>query len=105
VNLDDLVWREKAVADPLAQRIAEDRIAEIFGVGDVFGLLRRGGKAYLRCAGKMRKDFPRCRILGRASTVVFVDDDKVEEAGRELAKELLSLLRQGFCRSSGPVIA
>ena len=58
VNLDDLVGREEAVADPLLQRIGENRLAEIIGVGDVFGFLRRGGEADLRRAGKIGRGFP-----------------------------------------------
>ncbi len=57
MNLDDLVGREEAVADPLLQRIGEDRLAEIVGVGDVFGFLRRGGEADLRRAGEMARGF------------------------------------------------
>src|SRR5207253_10481478 len=95
MNLDDLVGREKAVADPLLQRIGKDRLAEIIGVGNVFGLLRRGGEADLRRAGKMVEDFPPRRIRRSTATMAFVDDDQIEEAGRELAIELLPVFRPG----------
>ena len=95
MNLDDLVGREEAVADALLQRIGVNRLAEIVDVGDVFGLLRRGGEADLRGGGEIVEDFPPGRILGRAAAMAFVDHDQVEEAGRELAIELLALLRPG----------
>jgi hypothetical protein len=34
-------------------------------------------------------------ILGRTAAVAFVHDDKVKEAGRELAEELLTFFRAG----------
>ena len=71
VNLDHLVRREEAVMDALLQRIGEDRLAEIVGVGDIFGFLRCGGEADLRRAGKMRQDFPPGRILGRAAAMTL----------------------------------
>ena len=95
VDLDDLVGREEAVADALLQRIGENRLAEIGDVGDVFGFLRRGGQADLRRAGEIVEDFPPGRILGRAAAMALVDHDQVEEAGRELAEQLLPLLRAG----------
>lgn len=93
VDLDDLVGREKAVADALFQGIGENRFAEIFRVGDIFGFLRRGGEADLRRAGKVVEDFPPCRILGRAATMAFVDHDQVKETGRKCLVELLPFLR------------
>ena len=45
--------------------------------------------------GEIFEDFPPGRILGGAAAMAFVDHDQVEEAGRELAKELLPLLRAG----------
>ena len=60
-----------------------------------FGLLRRGGEADLRGAGEVFEDLAPGRILGGAAAMALVDDDQVEEAGRELAEELLPLLRAG----------
>ena len=60
-----------------------------------FGFLRRGGQADLRGAGKVVEDLAPGGVLGRAAAVALVDDDEVEEAGRELAEELLPLLRAG----------
>ena len=95
MDLDDLVGREEAVADALLQRVGVNRLAEIVDVGDVFRFLRRGGQADLRGAGEVLEDFAPGGILGRAAAVAFVDDDQVEEAGRELAEQLLPLLRAG----------
>jgi hypothetical protein len=41
----------------------------------------------------MVENFPPCRVLSRAAAMAFVDNDQIEEAGRELAIELLVLLR------------
>ena len=95
MDLDHLVGREEAVADALLQRIGENRLAEIVDVGDVFGLLRRGGHADLRGSREIFEDFPPGRILGGAAAMALVDHDQVEEAGRELAEQLLPLLRAG----------
>ena len=46
-DADDLVGREEAVGDALAERVGEDRLAEIVDVGDVAGFLGRGGEADL----------------------------------------------------------
>ena len=64
-------------------------------VGDVFGLLGRGGEADLGGGGEVLEDLAPGGILGGAAAVALVDDDQVEEAGRELAEELLALLRAG----------
>ena len=95
VDLDHLVGREEAVVDALLQRVGVDRLAEVVDVGDVLRLLRRGGQADLRGAGEVLEDLAPGRVLGRAAAVALVDDDQVEEAGRELAEELLPLLRAG----------
>ena len=95
MDLDDLVGSEKAVADALLERVGVDRLAEVVDVGDVFGLLGRGGEADLRGGGKVFEDFAPGGILRGAAAVAFVDDDQVEEAGRKLAEELLPLLRAG----------
>ena len=95
VDLDDLVGREEAVLDALLERVGVDRLAEVVDVGDVFGFLGRGGQADLRGGGEVVEDFAPGGILGGAAAVAFVDDDQVEEAGRELAVELLPLLRAG----------
>lgn len=93
VDLDDLVGCQEAVADALPQRIGEDRRPEIIGVGDVFGLLRGRREADLRGCREVVEDLAPSRVRGRAAAVAFVDDDEVEEARRELAKQLLVLLR------------
>ena len=60
-----------------------------------FGFLRRGGQADLRGRGEVVEDLAPGGVLGRAAAVALVDHDQVEEAGRELAEELLPLLRAG----------
>ena len=95
MDLDDLVGRQEAVADALLERVGVDRFAEVVDVGDVFGFLRRGGQADLGGAGEVVEDLPPGGILGRAAAVALVDHDQVEEAGRELAEELLPFLRAG----------
>ena len=95
MDLDHLVGREEAVADALLQRVGVDRLAEVVDVGDVFGLLRRGGQADLGGGGEVVEDLAPGGILGRAAAVALVDDDQVEEAGRELAEQLLPFLRAG----------
>ena len=94
-TLIDLVGREEAVLDALLERVGVDRLAEVVDVGDVFGFLRRGGEADLRGGGEVVEDLAPGGILGGAAAVALVDDDQVEEAGRELAEELLALLRAG----------
>ena len=45
--------------------------------------------------GEVVEDLAPGGILGGAAAVALVDDDEVEEAGRELAEELLAFLRAG----------
>ena len=87
MDLDDLVGRQKPVADPLLQRIGVHRRAEVIDVGNVSGFLGRGGQADLRGRREVLQNLPPGRILGGAATMALVDDDEIEEAGRELAKE------------------
>ena len=79
-----------------------------------FGFLRRRGQADLRGGGEIFEDFAPRRILGGAAAMALVDHDQVEEAGRELAEQLLPFLRAGdrlieaeidlvgMCRSAAP---
>ena len=95
MDLDHLVGREEAVVDALLERVGVDRLAEVVDVGDVLGFLRRGGQADLGGGGEVFEDFAPGRILRGAAAMALVDHDQVEEAGRELAEELLPLLRAG----------
>ncbi len=95
VDLHHLVGREEAVVDALLQRVGVDRLAEVVDVGDVLRLLRRGGQADLGGGGEVVEDLPPRGVLGGAAAVALVDDDEVEEVGRELAEELLAILRAG----------
>ena len=97
MNLDHLVGRQEAVAYALLQGIGEHRLAEIGDIRDVAGFLRRGGEADLRRRGEIFEDFTPRRVLGRAAAVALVDHDQVEEAGREIAEQLLTVLRPGDC--------
>ena len=95
VDLDDLVGREEAVADALLQGVGVNRLAEVVDVGNVLGFLRRGGQADLGGGGEVVEDFPPGGIFGGAAAMALVDHDQVEEARRELAKELLAVLGSG----------
>jgi hypothetical protein len=72
-----------------------DRRAEVVDVGDVLGFLGRGGQADLGGAVEVVQDLAPGRVFGGAAAVALVDDDQVEEVGRELAEELLPLFRAG----------
>ena len=95
MDFDDLVGREEAVLDALLERVGVDRLAEVVDVRDVLGFLGRGGQADLGGGGEVVEDLAPGGILGGAAAVAFVDDDQVEKAGRELAVQLLALLRTG----------
>ena len=95
VDVDDLVRGEKAILDALLERVRVDGRAEVVDVGDVLRLLRRRRQADLRRAGEVLKDLSPSSVFVGASTVTLIDDDEVEEAGRELTEELLPLLRAG----------
>ena len=93
VHPDHLVRGQEPVADALLERIGVDRRAEVMNVGDVFGFLGGGGQADLRCRLEMVQNFAPRRVVGRTATVALVDDDQVEEVGRQLTEDLLSLFR------------
>ena len=92
VDIDDLVRREEAVLDALLERVGVDRLAEVVDVRDVLRLLRRRRQPDLGRRGEVLQDLPPSGVFVRASTVALVHDDEVEEAGRELTKQLLTLL-------------
>ena len=60
-----------------------------------FGFLRRRGEADLGRGGEIFENLAPGGILGGAATVALVNDDQIEEAGRELPEQLLALLRPG----------
>ena len=69
VDLDDLVGRKEAVLDALLERVGVNRLAEVVDVGDVLGLLGRGGEADLGGGGEVIRGFrarrnPRRRCRG-----------------------------------------
>src|SRR5262249_59529593 len=75
MNLYHLVWREKSVADALFQRVGINRRAEIIDIRDIFGFLRRCGKADLRRRGEVFEYFTPSRILGCTAAMALVDHD------------------------------
>jgi hypothetical protein len=95
MHFDDLVRRQKAVADALLERVGVDRRAKVMHVGNVGRFPGRGGEADLRGTGKILQDLAPGRVLGGAAAVTLVDDDQIEKAGRKLAEELLPLFRAG----------
>ena len=56
-DADDLVGGEEAVGDALAKGIRVDGVTEVFDVGSLLGLLRRGGEADLRRGGEVFENF------------------------------------------------
>src|SRR5690606_4003585 len=68
---------------------------EVGDVRDVLGFLGRRREADLRGGREVLQDLTPCGILGGAAAVALVDDDEIEEAGRELAVELLAVLGAG----------
>ncbi len=91
----DFVGGEEAVLDALLERVGVDRVAEVVDVGDVLGLLGRGGEADLRGGGEVVEDLAPGGVVGGAAAVAFVDDDQVEEVGRELLVDVLLFLGAG----------
>jgi hypothetical protein len=75
VHLDDLVGGEKAVADALFEGVGEDRLAEVVDVGDVLGLLGRGGQPDLGGGREVLQDLAPGGVLGGAAAVALVDDN------------------------------
>jgi hypothetical protein len=59
-------------------------------VGDVLRFLGRGGQADLGGAGEVVEDLAPGGVFGGAAAMAFVDDDQVEEVGRELLVDVLS---------------
>ena len=60
-----------------------------------FGFLRRRGQADLSRGGKVFEYFAPGGILGGAAAMTLIDDDQIEEPGRELTEQLLPFLRPG----------
>ena len=95
VDAHDLVRGEEAVGDALPERVGVDRVAEVLDVGDVLRLLGRGGQADLRGGREVFEDLAPRGIVGGAAAVALVDDDQVEEVGRELLVDVLLFLGAG----------
>ena len=83
-----LVGGKETVVDALAERIGEDRIAEVFIGVDILGALWRGGHAELHGAVEMLED----GVPGaEAGAVAFVDDDEIEEIPWVLVEQALTV--------------
>ena len=85
MRLDDFVGSKEAVVDALLERVGVDRLAEVMDVGDVlrFPWAWRSGRSAWRRRSSRES---RARLnLGGAAAMALVDDDEVEEVGRELA--------------------
>ena len=95
VDADDLVGGKEAVVDALLERVGVDRVAEVVDVGDVLVSLRRGGQADLRGGGEVLENLSPGGVFGGAAAVALVDDDQVEEVGRELLVDVAGLLGAG----------
>ena len=95
VDADDLVGGEEAVLDALLERVGVNRVAEVIDVRDRPGFLRRRGQADLGGGGEILEDLSPGGVLRGASAMALVDDDQVEEVGRELLVDVAGLLGAG----------
>ena len=96
IDPDHLVRSEVAVLDALPQAVCVDRTPEVLDVRDILGLFRRGCQADLGRGAEVVEDLSPSRILGRAATMAFVDDDEVEEIRRELLVDIPLFLDAGY---------
>src|SRR5207249_7748051 len=85
----------KTVGDALSERISVNRVAEIIDVGNIFRFLRRGGQANVGGTGKLFEDLAPVGVLGGAAAMAFIDDNKVEEIGREFPVRIGGLFVAG----------
>ena len=83
-DANDLVGSEEAVLNALFEGVGVDGFAEVVDVGGVGGFFGGGGEADLDGAAEIFENFAPGGIGAGAATVAFVDDDEVEEVGREL---------------------
>ena len=84
IDAHHLVGREKTVVDPLPERVGVDRVAEVVDVGNLLGLLGRGGQADLGGGREVFENLAPGRVGGGAAAMALVDDDQIEEVGAEL---------------------
>ena len=90
-----LYGARKPSSMPCLQRVGVDRVAEVLDVRDVLGFLRRGGQADLRGRREVVEDLAPGGVVGGAAAMALVDDDQVEEVGRELLVDVLLFLGAG----------
>ena len=88
-DLENAERREVAVLDAGIQAVRIEGLAEVVDIGDVAGLLRRGGHADLGGAAEVVEDAPPAAVLLGGAAVAFVDDDEVEEIRPEEVAEVL----------------
>ena len=77
------VGREEAVVDALPQAVRVDRVAEVAVGVAVVVAQRRGGHAELVGGLEVLEDLAPVALVAGAAAVALVDDDQVEEVGRE----------------------
>ena len=86
-----LYGREEAVLDALLQRVGVDRLAEV-----VRRARRRSSPSGVAVRPiwvadvEVVEDLAPRGVLGGAAAVALVDDDEVEEVGRELLEDVLA---------------
>ena len=93
MDSDDLVGGQEAILDALLQGIGVDGLAKVVDVGNVVGFPGRGGHTDLRGRREILQNLPPGGIFRGAAAMALVDHDEIEEAARELAKNLLVLFR------------
>ncbi len=81
------VRREEAVVDALPQAVFVDRIAEI-AVGVAVVLAQRRGR-HAELVGRLEvfEDLAPGAVIARAAAMALVDDDQVEEIGRDMLEK------------------
>lgn len=94
-DANDLVGGEEAVLNALLEGVGVDRLAEVVDVGLILRFPRRGGEPEVGGFGEVVDDFAPGGILVDTAAMTLVDDHEIEEIARELAVDLLPLLRPG----------
>lgn len=83
------------ILDALLEFVSVNRLAEVGDVGGVFGFPWSGGQTDLNSSGEVFEDFSPCGVLRGASAMALVDDDQVEEVGRNTLKDFVFFIGPG----------